>query len=99
MEETYTEFMQSAGARVQSAYAKRLLSSLAARSGGDNLFADAAELLHAVFADVLTVRIFSLCLCADSPASRRRVEKRSGLPRGRHVYNAAAGGRGCLRSI
>ena len=48
MEETYTDFMQSAGARMQSAYAKRLLSSLAGRSGGDNLFADAAALLQSL---------------------------------------------------
>ena len=73
MEETYTEFMQSAGARMQSAYAKRLLSSLAGRSGGDNLFADAAALLHTAFADVLTVPDFlapAFFLCAFALAVR-----------------------------
>ena len=33
MEETYTDFMQNAGTRVQSAYARRLLSTLTKRSG------------------------------------------------------------------
>ena len=58
MEETYSDFLQDAAARVQSDYAKRLLASIGRRNGGDNLFSGIAELLRGVFADVLTVPDF-----------------------------------------
>ena len=66
MEETYSDFLQDAAARVQSDYAKRLLASIGRRNGGDNLFSGIAELLRGVFADVLTVPDFvgsALLLC------------------------------------
>ncbi len=66
MEETYSDFLQDAAARVQSDYAKRLLASIGRRNGGDNLFSGIVELLRGVFADVLTVPDFvgsALLLC------------------------------------
>lgn len=69
MEETYSDFLQDAAARVRSTYAKELLATLTQNDSGDNLFARAAALFRTAFADLLTVPDFAggallICLFA-----------------------------------
>lgn len=66
MEETYSDFLQDAAARVRSTYAKELLATLVQNDSGDNLFASAAALIRTAFADLLTVPGFvggALLIC------------------------------------
>lgn len=59
MEETYSKFLRDADAAVRTAYAKKLLASLAESAREENLFARAATLIRTAFADLLTVPDFA----------------------------------------